>query len=461
MRLLIVSHDIIEERMAGPAIRCWELAKVLSRTFEVTLASPGQSTLRSPDFYVENYDAAGRRLADLLGLVDVAVVSGYLVHKFPFLKATDLPLVVDIYDPFLLENLELHSIRDLSEQAEIHTANLAILNELLQAGDFFICASERQRAYWLGMLSALNRVNPLTYREDKSLRKLIGVVPFGLPAQEPRHEKNVLKGVHRTIGPEDKLVLWGGGIYNWLDPLTLLRAMDRIVRYRNDVKLFFMGVRHPSPHVYMMQMCSQAVQLSRELGLYEESVFFNDWVPYEERQNYLLEADVGVSLHLDHIETIFSFRTRVLDYIWARLPMVVTRGDEMSELVERHSLGRVIDYQDRDRLVVDLLEMLDTPRLRQVYAPSFEEVRGQLAWSRVVEPLVEFCRSPRKAPDKSIVAGPSRETTQFPSTQTAVKPTPWRGLFVKAWRCCRDRGLRALREETRNYLKWWRTRRGL
>ena len=41
-------------------------------------------------------------------------------------------------------------------------------------------------------------------------------------------------------------------------------------------------------------------------------------MPYDERADYLLDADVGVSTHFPHIETEFSFRTRILDYLWAR-----------------------------------------------------------------------------------------------------------------------------------------------
>ena len=51
------------------------------------------------------------------------------------------------------------------------------------------------------------------------------------------------------------------------------------------------------------------------------------WVPYDERADFLLDADLGVSTHLEHIETAYSFRTRVLDYWWAGLPVVATDGD--------------------------------------------------------------------------------------------------------------------------------------
>jgi glycosyltransferase involved in cell wall biosynthesis len=456
VRLLIISHGVVGERMAGPGIRYWELARILSQEFEVILAAPGKPTIGSPGFRLKGYEADGGVLADLMRVVDVVMVSGDLLRKFPFLKEGDKPLVMDLYDPFTLENLEMYSERPLAEQRGIHDISLAILNELLQVGDFFICASEKQRAFWLGMLSALNRVNPVTYGQDRSLRKLIEVVPFGLPSEGPRHERDVLKGVWEGIAPQDKVVLWGGGIYNWLDPLTLIWALSHIVEVRQDIKLFFMGIKHPNPLVYTMRMCTEAIRLSKELGLYNKHIFFNDWVAYGERQNYLLEADVGISLHLDHIETTFSFRTRVLDYIWAGLPMIVTRGDDMSDLVERYGLGKVVDYQDVEGLSAGLLEMLDQPCLKEAYAPGFEEIRGRLTWSRVAAPLVEFCRSPRLAPGRITL---EEKVTGAPSSEPS--PTPWRLLPNKAWRCYRDGGVRELWEEIRNYLRWWKARRAL
>src|SRR5207237_1289819 len=155
----------------------------------------------------------------------------------------------------------------------------------------------------------------------------------GVPPEPPPHTRPVLKGVYPGIGEDDKVILWGGGIWEWFDPLTLIQAVDRIRQTRPEVKLFFMGVKHPNPLVPEMEMTARAIALARELGLEGSAIFFNDWVPYEERGSYLLEADVGVSLHFDHLETRYSFRTRVLDYIWAGLPVVCTAGDAVGEMV--------------------------------------------------------------------------------------------------------------------------------
>ena len=53
--------------------------------------------------------------------------------------------------------------------------------------------------------------------------------------------------------------------------------------------------------------------------------------------NFLLEADIGVSTHVDHVETAFSFRTRILDYLWAVPPVVTTTGDDARPTIDRRA----------------------------------------------------------------------------------------------------------------------------
>ena len=450
-RILLISNDVIGEKMAGPGIRFWEFAKALSGDLQVSLAVPNKDHPTGLGFAVHSYGRTERGLRELAAAAEVIIVQGFILRFYPFLTELNVPLVVDVYDPFVLENMRIHSYETMSERTRIHGSDLAVLNSQLWAGDFFLCASEKQRDFWLGMLLALNRLNPYTYDSDETLRALIDVVPFGLPSSPPEHTQQVLKGVYKTISQDDKVILWGGGIWDWFDPCTLIKAMANIAAHRDDVKLFFMGIKHPNPLIPPMQATRQAIQLSKDLGLYDKFVFFNEWVPYEERQSYLLEADVGVSLHLDHIETRLSFRTRLLDYIWAGLPIVTTRGDSMSELVEQHNLGRVVDYEDVEQVADTLIELLSTPNLRGVYHPGFEEVKGQFTWERAVAPLARFCANPRLAPDK---AAPGLRNW-FPSPgRSVIKSTPWWALPGRAWYVWRRGGWDALRRETKSYLRF-------
>jgi glycosyltransferase involved in cell wall biosynthesis len=308
-----------------------------------------------------------------------------------------------------------------------------------------ICASEKQRDYYLGVLSALGRVNPYTHADDASLRRLIDVVPIGLPSEPPRHTRRVLKGVYPGIAADDKVLLWLSGIWNWFDAPTLIRAMVRIVTQRPDVKLLFMGARHPDPRAPNFQATADTIALSRELGLYDRHVFFSEWVPYAERENYLLEADMAVSLHRDHLESRFAFRVRFLDYFWARLPMVVTRGDVLSDQVTTYGLGRVVAAGDVAGVAEAILTLLDTPDLRETYRPRFEAVAARYRWEVGAQPLVAFCAAPRVAPDKAHLRA---------SGGWEVKPTVWWQLPGKAWRALRRGGLRGLVRQVDQYRRW-------
>ena len=273
-----------------------------------------------------------------------------------------------------------------------------------------LAASERQRHLYLGQLAALGRITPAVYEDDPGLRRLIDVVPFGLPSTPPRHERAVVKGVVPGIGVDDKLILWGGGLYNWFDPETLVRAVARLSSDHPDVRLFFQGTRHPNPTVPEMEVVATTRELARELGVLDRHVFLNDsWVDYADRQNYLTEADLGVSTHFDHVETEFSFRTRILDYLWAGLPMVVTAGDHFADVVEKEGLGLVVPADDVDALVEALERMLYDDALRESSAAAVARVSGASTWEVVLEPLVRFVADPSPAADRAVSGAPRPE----------------------------------------------------
>jgi glycosyltransferase involved in cell wall biosynthesis len=436
----MISHDLVGPRMAGPGMRYWELARVLSRHCPVTLAAPEGSRPPDPASGVRvaeyrRYDA--ERLRELIEAAEILVAPGDTLVEFPFLLSSDKYLVMDGYDPHTLESLAWNEGQPLGGRLESHRGRLEILDVQCAAGDFFICASERQRMLWLGWLEATGRVNPLTFDQDHTLRALIDIVPTGIPAEPPRRTRPLVRGAIPGISPEDRLLVWGGGVWNWLDPLTLIEALARVAQTDPRVRLFFPGPRHPyQEFVPDMAMRQRAVQLSETLGLSGRNVFWGEWVPYHERQNYLLEADVGCSLHVESLESYFAFRTRILDYIWAGLPMVVTRGDEASEWVERYGLGVVVDYQDVEGVAEAITRLLSTPR--EASQERFERARQDRSWEQSARPLVRFCLDPRRAPDKEL------GTDWFRTP--AAGPHPGLSRFVE-----REREIERLRETIAGY----------
>ncbi len=273
-----------------------------------------------------------------------------------------------------------------------------MLNEQLAAADFMLCASERQRLFYLGQLAALGRINPDVYESDPHLERLLAVAPFGIESTPPRGDRAALKGVIDGIAEGDRLLIWGGGLYSWFDPKSLIEAMASLVRRRPSARLYFLGTRHPG--VDSMGIVRESYDLASTLGVLDSAVFFNDdWVHYADRQNYLVEADAGVSTHMSHIETTFSFRTRILDYLWAGLPMVVTEGDSFAELVAAEGLGIVVPAGDVAALDAALERILFDDEFIAEARANVRRVAERFHWSSTLAPLVEFVREPRRAAD--------------------------------------------------------------
>ena len=393
-KLLIVSSEVVSKEMAGPAIRVWNFARVLSEYMEVVLAIPNEVNLPEQEFKIVQYKN-DNSLGEIIKDADIVLSGGTTFIKYPSIKNSDKFLVMDIYDPYNLATLAEYRDEPIDKRLSVHKLVYYNLNEQLHYGDFFICASERQRDFWLGMLAALNRVNPYSYNEDSTLRKMIDVVPFGLSDNKPMHTREVLKGKVEGIKKDDFVIIWGGGIYNWFDPLTLIKAMAEIGKSRDDVKLFFMGVEHPNPEVKKLQLVSKTVNLAKKLGIYDKNVFFNfGWVEYDERQNYLLESDAGIITHPEHIETRFSFRTRILDYLWAGLPIISTKGDSLSDTVEKENLGITVRENNVSDLVSAILKLVDDKDYYSNCVRNIENTAKEYTWEKVCEPLIKFCKDP-------------------------------------------------------------------
>ena len=400
-KVCIISHETVGLQMAGPSIRFYQLAQTLGKKFDVTLAVPKNEGILEESFKIFVYDVSN--LEDFIQQFDIVYVFGLLLRLFPFLKEVPGSLVVDIYCPTFFEALANPGQYRHEDLASRSRMLVDIFQEQLGVGDYFICASEKQRDMWMGMLMGSQRINPITFNQDKTFRSLIDVVSYGVPEIAPVKKNNVMKGVHPFIKETDFVVLWGGGLYEWLDPFTAIKAMAIVQQKREDVKLFFMGCRNPNPTV-SANSYDEARELSNSLGLTGKSVLFNEhWVDYNDRGDYLLEADIGLNLHQQTIETDYSFRTRIMDYIWAGLPIITTQGGSLSDLTEEKNLGMVVDYYNAEEISQKILQLVENPELRKQYSESCQNLVPEFYWHRVAEPLARFCESPTKNLDEAFI----------------------------------------------------------
>lgn len=387
VKILVVSPDVIGKKMAGPGMRYTEISRQLSKWYDVTLAVPKDSTDLATKalFKIEKYS----QLDDIIRYVEgysfifaqslsFGIVKSALEHK--------CRIIYDLYNPLPIEalvgNIPTTVEGFVKKDAEYHE----LLNHLLlysRSGSYYVCANERQRDFWIGFLAA-NRVFIPSHYRGQRIEELVGLLPFGMQDKAPAHKKNVLRGVIKNIQKEDFILFWAGGIWDWFDPITAIRGVAELQKKYPKVKLVFYGTIHPNKVVGEMSMTRRAIDLSKEMGVYGKSVFFLEgWTPYDERSNYLLEADVAVSLHQDNLETRLSFRTRILDHFWSHLPSIVTRGDWFADLIQQQDLGVAIDYGSVPEFTSAVVKMMDQS-LRDRVVKNIDKVCQGFKWSTLV-----------------------------------------------------------------------------
>lgn len=430
MKILVLSRAAVGPRMASPGVRAYQLAGALSRALpeaEITLAIPGDRGEVAPPGrtvriqpYATNADAVF-----LAGQHDVAISRNFPPQFIRLMGKTRLAL--DAFTPLFIEWMEL-SERDILPKwrRTWMASNRWYLNMQLTMADFIFCADDRQRDLWIGMMMALDLVPPSVYARDPSLRQYIDVVPYGVPSQPLRPRGPVLKGVVPGIGPGDRVLLWNGGITEWNDTGTLLRAMALLAARRPEVKLVFMGVNHPDfafgPNAGVTR---QTIELAEELGLRGRTAFFLEgWVPYAEIDSYLAEADASVCLGYENLEARFAFRTRYVDLFRARVPLLCTRGDVLAERVEREPLGLTVAERDVEAVAAGIERLLDDEPFRERCRENLGRVAAELSWDAAVRPLVDFCLR-----DRSVA---------LPARQRQLRALVRGGMYVGLKKACKS-----------------------
>ena len=408
-RVLILCKSALGTRMSSPGIRAYNMARVIAEALpdaEVTLGVDGPCDIRGDaSFEVRPYTGDGVRA--LIRTADTIISQGFSPRAL--LSFPGRRVVLDFFTNFMIEGLEYRTGRVSDREREVWLeTQRRYLNLQLTLADFVICANERQRDAWLGMMSSLGLVSGDVYDRDNTLRRLIAVCPYGVRSTPPVPVRRVLKGVYPGIGRHDRVILWNGGIVRYYDPRTLLLAFKTLLPANPDLKLLFLGNRYPVEGFDIGDTLEQAVHLARTLGIEGTQVLFNNgWLPYDQSGDVMLEADAGVSTYYDNLESHFSFRTRLVDFVWARLPFVCTQGDVIAERVEEQGLGLTVAEGDVPALASALDRLLNDAPFRSRCRANLDLAAQGMTWEQALAPLIDWLRTSRPIAQSQLWRSPA------------------------------------------------------
>jgi glycosyltransferase involved in cell wall biosynthesis len=368
--------------MAGPGIRYAELARILSRIHEVTLAAPAGSTQLPAFPPLQVYDPAHpASLERLLADAEVVVAPPLAPALASRLSHGHRRWIADLYNPEPFEGLHAHPAAGRVLLRTLDALRIDRLTYAARSADAFICAGERQRAMWLGYLAASRRVTSGAHAGDPELLRLIAVVGSGVPEEPPvAPPEPTLRG--SAVPPNARVAVWNGGVWPWLDVRTAVEAVATLRASDPRWVLVIAGAGRPGRASFGGEALQDAHVRLGHSGLHVVAA----WTDYDRRGDVLLEADVGVCTHLAGAESDMAERVRVLDLIWGGVPVACSAGDPAAELVRMRGLGRVVAPGDSAALARALAEIADTGRA--AFAPALARAAAERRWSATAAPLL-------------------------------------------------------------------------
>jgi glycosyltransferase involved in cell wall biosynthesis len=374
--LLVCPEPLGHRQPAGIGIRFLEMAKVLlADGHEVTLLSRDAGVVAGCRVDAITPETLQRHTAE----ADVAVVQGHVANDL-FAHGRTIPTVVDLYDPFIIENLHYYESRG----AEVFTHDHATLMQSLLRGDLFLCASPAQRLFYLGGLLAVGRVNPIAFENDPHLDALVRIAPFGVPPSAIAGETSAVPAI------------LFGGIYDWYEPLLAIDAVAIARTSLPDLTLTF--TTHPNPSLTPQGKLADAIAYAKKQNY--DFVRFEPWVAYEERAAFYGGFGAALLTFPQSIETDLSMRTRVYDYLWGGLPIVTSSAPGTDELLTTYGAGVVVRSSSATDFAAALVHALTETQMRDGVRRFVDDHQ----WQRTLRPLVDFVRTPRIDPQKDAFA---------------------------------------------------------
>jgi glycosyltransferase involved in cell wall biosynthesis len=377
-KILLVTNDVIGDTCAGPGIRYIELGKELvQKGYEVTLLGKSPSFANPQPFHYSSLTLGN--LITFSKTSDCLIIRGGdpFVTLLVLLFAQNKDIVADLYTftHFEVPHVIARSFREkyiLELRKVFHVSKLKLYCKCFNK---FWVANERQKYFLYGVLYTM---------KSSPEQKDIAVIPFGYPSTKPIKQKSMLRGVIEGINKDDFILIWGGGVWDWLDPITLIKAMSRISKIDTKIKLYFMALKAPSG--YLPEKGKELIRFAQEKNLINQNVFINDlWVPYNERLDFLLESDVGITLHPRSLETVFSFRTRNLDYIYCGLPMIHSQGDVWADFIKTHNIGLIVSPDNDMELSQTILNLAENRQLLSEMKNNISSIFTEFTWENIAE----------------------------------------------------------------------------
>jgi glycosyltransferase involved in cell wall biosynthesis len=394
-------------RSYAAGLRTWQFAKALTQGgHDVVLvcsripfvyATHLESIVESRDaeLNVVRFDVSERALVDgefLLGLIArerPACIVG--AHTFPSSVAaglkTDLPIWADL-NGHLMAEAQVKASTYENDQFLDHFWKME--RAILDRSDALSVVSEAQRYATLGELGTRQRLNRYTVGYE-----IVHRIPDVCP---PVPTSTSAVNIRGTLVPEDAfIVLWSGAYNTWTDVRSLFEGLERAMTQASRLYFVSTGGQIEGHDDFTYPTLLRLIERSP----HKNRFVMRGWLPAAEVPSYQGAADLAINLDGRNLEAELGTRTRLLGWAAGGLPIISTVVCELTRELDAQGALYGFPVSDPAGLGDALIRAASDPEREHRARLAAAYVAGQYTWEAATVPLVEWCRTPRRAPDQA------------------------------------------------------------
>lgn len=386
-------------KVEGGGLRCYGLAKGLHEDgIDVTLAFSSVFIGDIPQkhgfiplltYNIANLDSLVTHYDTIIVSYCMGAITDSVVHNI----SPTQRLILDCNVPAYIEVSARASTEKIMEYRQFNN-DMKSWNSALLRADAILCASEVQKTYYQGVLSALGKINPVSYDIDN-----IFVVPYGV------FERGATEASLKPLIdlPENTIkLLWFGGVYPWFSINDLLRAVKEI-HTNTPVSLVVVGAKNPNVVHPDFIRVYESYKSMIDSGDFEGIVFDIPWVSFADRFKWYDLADYILTISQEGMENKFSWRTRTVDFLSSDTPILTNGGDPLSDVLIKTGNAFKIDTKN-------LAQSISAQINNAVFDSSARvAIREKLQWKNTVKPLADYLKNAPEIVRQSLDLSKSRK----------------------------------------------------
>lgn len=316
-----------------------------------------------------------------------AVVCSYFLHPRTTLELCNsgIPFDVDMYGVHALEHMEV-SHGGISDR-RIFQSRRRVRRRyrlLIERAEKIYLSNPQQLTFLGGLLFADGTARSCRLASRLPERTLF--LPMGTPrrAQEPQTNPYPPSFQGRPV------FLWGGGIWKWFDLQTLLKAFALLRQRGSSAALYFLCGTNLSASPDHDAPVRQAYDLAQQYDLLGESVAFHDGgVQRADLPKFLEHCTAGIMTNPDRLESIASWRTRLLDLPPYGKPVVTSGFDPLSAEFHHAGFGLLVPGGDAPALADAIETLCSDPSVLNEFESRSLDWANRNSWDALFAPWRE------------------------------------------------------------------------